>query len=86
MKRTREHGTIEYSPETPEERIAAIRAVVENKQYAKIDDCMADLYSCSAIIQVYDLLSSENKNKFASKKFSGMAAITFAVLSKQRKE
>lgn len=74
---TREHGTRITTPATPEERIAALRLIVEEKQYAKIDDCMIDLFSASVIVQVYDALNEANQAKFAAMPAPRMAQIAF---------
>jgi len=64
--RKREQGTFETLPSNPESRIKAIKGIIKRKQYAKIDGTMIDLYSASAICQVYDALNDKNKRKFAS--------------------
>ena len=43
--RIREQGTIVTLPKSKTERIVAIRQIVAEKQYAKVDGCMIDLYS-----------------------------------------
>jgi hypothetical protein len=77
MERIREHGTVETTASSANERINAIRRVVERKQYAKIDGQMADLFTCSLICQVYDALNDVNKIKFSSVPYSKMAHIAF---------
>lgn len=74
-KRAREHGTIEVLAGNAKDRIEAIKQVVENKQYAKIDGCMADLFTASIVLQVYEALNSENQVKFANFKWPKMADI-----------
>ena len=81
-QRTREHGTIETIPGTPEIRIAAIRQVVTACQYAKIDGQMIDLFSAGAIVAVYDALSPENQAKFAALTAPKMARVAFRLLKK----
>ncbi len=65
-QRTREHGTVETVAGNPQDRIAAIRRIVDEKQYAKVDGQMIDLFTASHIVQVYDALSEANRAKFAS--------------------
>ena len=72
-KRIREQGTIETIAGNATDRITAIREVVENKQYAKIDSCMADLFTAGLVCQVYDNLNDANKAKFSSMKWPVMA-------------
>lgn len=76
----RQHGTEVTTPETGEERVAAIRRIVEQKQYAKVDGCMVDLFSASAIIAVYDKLSPENQAKYRSKTAPVMASIAYKMM------
>ena len=79
--RTREHGTQETIAGNANDRIIAIRRVVENKQYEKIDGCMIDLFSASIICQVYDKLNDANKVKFASMKAPVMAHFALKLVS-----
>ena len=80
MERTRLQGTVETVAETGEERIMAIRRVVEAKQYAKIDGQMMDVFSASAIVAVYDKLSPSNQDKYAACSAPHMARIAFKLL------
>jgi len=80
-KRIRQQGTVETIAGNADDRIAAIREVVQNKQYAKIDGCMADLFIASLVCNVYDVLNPENKAKFASFKWPIMAQIALKLTS-----
>ena len=77
MERVRVHGTVETVAHSGIERINAIRRVVDNKQYAKIDGQMADLFTCSLVCQVYDALNDDNKLKFSSMPYPKMATVAF---------
>jgi len=74
-KRIRQGGTVETVAANGQDRIAAIRQVVADKQYAKIDNCMADLFTASIVLQVYDALNDVNKAKFAACEWPKMASI-----------
>lgn len=65
-RKTRQHGTQETIAGNPQDRIEAIRTIVTEGQYAKVDGTMIDGYSASAILKVYDNLNDENKARFAS--------------------
>ena len=78
--RVREHGTIVTSPGTREERIGAIRQIVERHQYAKVDGTMIDLFSASAIVKIYNALNEQNRERFASLPASKMALLAFKLL------
>lgn len=78
--RVRQRGTRVTAASSPEERIAAIRQIVHAKQYAKVDDTMIDLFTASAIVQVYDALNDANKLKFASFPAGKMGLIAFKLL------
>jgi hypothetical protein len=75
--RTRKRGTRVTRASSPEEKIAAIRQIVTEHQYAKVDGCTIDAFSASAIIQVYDALNEENRAKFVGLSISHMASIAF---------
>jgi hypothetical protein len=78
--RTRKHGTRETTSPTPDERVAAFRKIVAEKQYAKIDGVMVDLFSASAVVQVYDALNPDNQKKYAAMPASKMAAVAFQLM------
>ena len=82
--RVREHGTTVTNPadfvDAGLARILAIREVVKECQYAKIDGIMADLYSASAVIKVYDALNETNKQKYRNCTFPKMASIAFKLM------
>jgi len=79
MQRIREKGTVETIADTPQERIAAIKQVITEGQYAKIDGCMCDLFSASTVIAIYDALNDENKAKFSSLPWPRMATVAFSL-------
>ena len=76
----REHGTEVTQPATPLARIVAVRRIVSECQYAKIDGVMVDLFSASAIVKVYDALNDTNKAMFADFPVGKMASIAFKLL------
>ncbi len=80
-QRTRQGGTVETVTDCELCRMAAIRTVVAEKQYAKIDGCMADLFTASIVCQVYDALSETNKAKFAAFTWPKMAQIALKLTS-----
>ena len=80
-RRIREQGTIETIAGNAKDRISAIREVVKNKQYAKIDGCMADLFTASIVCQVFDALNDVNKTKFAACKWPKMAEIALKLIN-----
>lgn len=80
VTKRREHGTMEHHPKNPDERIAAFRQVVEEKSYAKIDNTMVDLFSANYVVQIYDVLSKANQEKYASHKAHCMVHIAFKLV------
>lgn len=78
--RVREQGTVVTQPTSPDERIAAVRRIVSERQYAKVDGVMVDLFSASAIVAVYDALSEGNRAKFAAMPAPKMAAVAFKLV------
>lgn len=79
-ERVREQGTIETLPGNAEDRIAAIRRIVAERQYAKVDGCMIDLFTASAIVQVFDKLNDTNKAKYANLPAPRMGQIAFQLM------
>ena len=84
MERTREKGTPEVMPENGIERINAIRRIVEKGQYAKIDNCMIDLFSASYILQIYDNVSEKNQIKYREMQAPKMGEIAFKLINKMK--
>ena len=82
-RKVRKHGTVETVAGNWKDRIDAIREVVTNCQYAKIDGVMMDLFSANAICQVFDALNDDNKVKFAANKAPIMAKIAFKIMSER---
>jgi hypothetical protein len=83
--RTRECGTVvtnpAQEPDAGQARIAALRAIVRECQYAKIDGVMVDLFTASAIVKVYDAINPENQAMYRVRTVDRMASIAFDLLS-----
>ena len=79
--RTRQHGTQETVAGNWQDRIAAIRRIVKQSQYEKIDGCMIDLFTASAICKVFDALSTDNQIKFASMPAPKMGIVALKLLT-----
>jgi len=62
------------------DKIAKLKQIVENCQYAQVEGQRVDLYSASAICKVYDALSEENRSKYESLSVWRMADIAFKLL------
>jgi hypothetical protein len=77
QSRTREGGTKVFYPKDGDERIAAFRTIVRDRQYAKIDGFMVDGFTASAVVQVYDAINETNKKKFSAMKAPKMASVAF---------
>jgi hypothetical protein len=82
--RVRENGTVVTLPVNGEERIAALRRILSEKQYAKIDGIMVDLFSASYVIAVFDKLNPQNQTKYASLPVAQMASIAFKLANKAK--
>jgi hypothetical protein len=78
--RTRREGTRVTKTTTPDDKIAAIRRIVSEKQYAKIDGLMVDGFTASAIIAVFDALSPENQARYLQFSIPRMASIAFKLI------
>ena len=80
VSRVREQGTVVTVPTTGQERIDAIRRIVTEKQYAKVDGVMVDLFTAGAIVGVYDAISEANQAKYREMKAPVMASIAFKLM------
>jgi len=75
-------GQQDIRPATGAERITAIKAIVDNQQFAVIDGAAIDLYSASLIAQIYDNLNPENQIKYSGFTAPKMGEIAFKLISK----
>jgi hypothetical protein len=82
--RTRQQGTVVTNPADFTDpglaRIDAIRRVVAECQYAKIDGIMVDLFTAYTIFRVYDALNEANQAKFRALPVGKMAGIAFKLI------
>ena len=76
----RKGGTKVFTTESGEDRIEAVRSILAESQYAKIDCKAVDLFTASAIVAVYDKLNAENQAKFSAFPIAKMAVIAFQLL------
>ena len=74
--RQRKHGTMETATLDNDAKVKAIRDVITNG-YAKVNGVMVDIFSASAIIQVYDALGEANKEKYKKLAIHRMADVAF---------
>ncbi len=84
VSRTRQHGIDVTVPKQFADpgaaRIAALRKIVKEHQYAKIDGQMVDGYTASAIVQVYDAINETNKAKYRAMTVPKMAAVAWKLI------
>ena len=78
--RVREHGTVVTRSSGPDEKLAAIRRIVEEHQYAKVDGVMVDGFSASAIVAVHDALNETNRAVFLALPIEKMARVAFRLV------
>lgn len=77
----RQHGTRNTATQgDPIVKLAALRAIAEQKQYAKIDGMMVDLFTASAIIKVYTAINEESHRKYLAMPLVRMAQVAFKLL------
>ena len=75
--RVRKQGTKVTLAKTGKEIIEAIRNIVTNRQYAKVNGYMIDGYTANAIILVYDAVNQANKERMEKLTIPKMAAVAF---------
>lgn len=63
---------------------AMLRKIVDEKQAAKIEGAMVDLFSASAILSVLDAINPTNKEKFLKLPIGRMADIAFKMLKEEK--
>lgn len=61
-------------------RIMKLRKIVKDKQHAKVEGLMVDLYTASVLVQVYDALSGVNKMKFAQMPLRQMVDVGYKLV------
>ena len=59
-----------------------VRKIVQDKSAAKIDGVMVDLFTASAIVQIYDKVNDANKAKMDNAKISALANIAWKVMKR----
>ncbi len=62
--------------------IDKVRAIVANRQYAKVDGVLVDGFTASAIIAVYDNLSPEAQAKMAAMSVAKMGLIALKLVNR----
>ena len=85
LTRTRQHGTqvtnTAQSDDPGMARLAAIRRIVENHQYEKIDGLMVDGFTASAILKVYEAVNEANQAKLRNLPIRKMASVCLDLLT-----
>lgn len=76
ISRVREQGTVVTQTDDNLAKIAAIRAILTDG-YAKVNGVMVDVFSASAIIQLYDAINDVNKAEYRALPIHKMADIAF---------
>ena len=66
--------------------IKVARDVVKKKSAKKVDGVLLDLFTASAIIQVYDAVNSQNKKRMDGLKLKQLADIAFKLASGKKEE
>jgi len=59
-----------------------VRKIVQDKSAAKIDGVMVDLFTASAIVQIYDKVNDANKAKMDNAKIATLANIAWKVMKR----
>lgn len=64
------------------EGIEKLRKIVEEKKAAKVNEVFVDLFSASGIVQVYDAINEQNREKLLKLPLAHVADICFRVINK----
>ena len=62
--------------------IEICRKIVAEKQAAKVNEVMVDLFSASAIVQVFDAVGEVNRAKLVAFPVAKVADISFKILNR----
>ena len=65
-------------------KVDALRQIVADKQYAKVDGVSIDLTTANLLLQILDALSPANKENFLGKPIEQMVSIAYKILGKQQ--
>ena len=66
---------------TPEPAvIVKMRKIVAEGQYTTIDGMMVDLFTASAVINVFDALTEQNQRKFTALSLRKMVGVTWKLM------
>lgn len=80
ITRQREHGRQVTVTTSGEQRLSAIRQIVTDRSFAKVDGMAVDLFTANAIVTVFDALNAENQKTFLNLSVSKMARVSFKLL------
>lgn len=65
--------------------IEKCREIVKERQNAKINEVMVDLYSASAIVQVYDNINAKSQANLEGRPVAQVCDLCFQVINKVNK-
>ena len=65
-------------------KVDALRQIVADKQYAKVDGVSIDLTTANLLLQILDALSPANKENYLGKPIEQMVSIAYKILGKQQ--
>ena len=64
-------------------KVDALRQIVADKQYAKVDGVNIDMQTASLLLQILDGLNPQNRENFLGRPIEEMADIAYRILGKQ---
>lgn len=82
VSRVRDKGRKVFAGVTGEGIIDAMRQIVQDGAFAKINGTTVDLFSASAVVTIYDNVSDANKAKLLTFSVPRIIDIAFATLRK----
>lgn len=65
-------------------KIEKFRSIVREKAAAEVDGIEVDLFSASAVVKVYDSISTKNKERFLQEPAQVMVWLAFSILEKAK--
>ena len=67
---------------TAEEKIQFFKDIVDNKSFKEHDEMIVDLFTASYVVEIYEALNNENKQKLLSLSIRDMCLFCLRIANK----
>ena len=73
---------VDTTPDKNKEKIQVFRDVLDSNSYKEYDGTIIDLFTASVVVQIYDALNDENKEKLLSLSIQDICVFCFKLANK----